>query len=373
MDWMAWWQPVAGWYADARAWLDRPDVAVAFWTGLVYTLLAMLIGWLLRNIPRGLGRFPTLLGTLIGQRRTGPLETALAAYRKRLRARTFELRHAWMKDGQTLGEIMVPISVAVPGDGGGIENLPAVLTQLFAAPRAAAQATAPRIAIVGDPGSGKSVALRLIARDGWDLPSSAPGAGPERPGLVPVLFSFADLRDAGLDLPKALVSALRRHGLVLPPGAAGTDPLPDWVAAALAAGRLLVLIDALDELDLADRARAASALNAAIGTWPHAPFVITCRTAAWQDQVQDPRCIRIDMAPFHPAAIRQFVGRWRFAPPKSAGELLRVIARQPHVADLARNPLMLTIVCYLYDQPKYRLPDNRAQFGLDHKSGQDLA
>ncbi len=54
--------------------------------------------------------------------------------------------------------------------------------------------------------------------------------------------------------------------------------------------------------------------------------------------------------------------RWRFDAPKSAEELQGVINRQPHVAALAVNPLMLTIVCFLYGQPKYRLPDNRAQF-----------
>jgi hypothetical protein len=373
MDWfLAGWHRLAGLATDFGTWLDRPEVSVAFWPAIVAGLVLLLIPWLFGKVFRGLGRFPSLMGDLLGRRRTGPLDAALAAYRANLAARTFEIRHAWMKDGQTLGEIMVPVSVELLGDGGGIENLPAVLVQVFSAARTAAPApdradgqawAAPRIAIVGGPGSGKSVAMRLIARDGWELPRPGPVSETvERPGMVPVLLSFADLRDAGLDLPKALATSLVGRGLVLPPDSNGSDPIPAWVAAALADGRLLVLIDALDELDRADRAQAARALNAAIRAWPRAPFVVTCRTAAWQDQIEDPRRIRIDMAPFHPAAIRQFVRRWRFEPPKSADELLRVVARQPHVAELARNPLMLTIVCFLYDQPKYRLPDNRAQF-----------
>lgn len=345
--------------------LGRESVLDNFKGGLLVLVVGGLATWLVPRLARGLGRFPSLLRGLLGLRRAEPLEVALGVYRDRLTAQTSAYHHAWMKEGQTLGEIMVPVSVEIGGAGGGIENLRAVLGQVFSAARGAAQAdvdaTAPRIALIGGPGSGKSVTLRLIARDGWGLPR--PGLeSSDRRGLVPVLLSFADLRDANLDLCLALVVSLRRYGLTLPPTANGIDPIAAWVTGALAEGRLLVLVDALDELELGARAHAARALNQAMHAWPRTPFVVTCRTAAWQDQIADHRRIRIDMAPFHSAAIRQFVRRWRFDAPKSAGELLAVINSQQHVAVLARNPLMLSIVCFLYAKSGRRLPNNRAQF-----------
>ena len=210
------------------------------------------------------------------------------------------------------------------------------------------------------PCGGKSVALRLLGRDGWGLPGVAAADARDGPGLIPVLYSFADLNAAELDVQAAIVQSLAGHGLVRLPGVDGG--IAGWIATALAQGRLLVLIDALDELGQDRRAQAARAVNQALASWPRTLFLISCRTAAWRDQVQDPARVRIDMAPFPPAAVRRFVQRWRFAPPKSANELIGVVRRQPHVAALARNPLMLTIVCFLYGQPKYRLPDNRAQF-----------
>lgn len=255
---------------------------------------------------------------------------------------------------------MVPVSVELGGDGRGIDNLSTVMGRVFAAARAAEPARAPRVVVIDGPGSGKSVALRLLARDGWGLEMLDAGGARDGLGLIPVLLSFAELCAAVLDLPAAIVRSFAGHGLVRLPGI--DDDMAAWVERALAEGRLLVLIDALDELAQDRRAQAARAVNRAFGSWPRTPFIISCRTAAWREQVQDPDRVRIYMAPFPPAAVRRLVQRWRFAPPKSANELIGVIRRQPHVAALAQNPLMLTIVCFLYGQPKYRLPDSRAQF-----------
>lgn len=362
---MTWIDSLADGGAVFLAWIERPEVALAFWPAVLSTLVAALVGWLLISLTRGLGRLPSFLIGFVRLRQANPMEAALVAYRARLAAQTFEIRHAWMKQGQTLGEIMVPVSVAVGGDGGAVENLPVVLSQLFSptgnAPEDGPSVPLPRIAVIGEPGSGKSVALRMIAREGWDLLQPGPGSMGWG-GLVPVLLTFAEFRDSGLDLVKAVVTSLRRRGFDLPQTVDRVDAITAWVRGALAEARLLVLIDALDELDRTDRAQSARVLNQAPHDWPQTAFVVSCRTAAWQDQIEDPRLILMVMAPFHGTAIRQFVRHWQFEPPKSADELLRVMARQTYVSDLARNPLMLTIVCFLYGQPKYRLPDNRAQF-----------
>jgi len=192
----------------------------------------------------------------------------------------------------------------------------------------------PRVVVLGGPGTGKSVALRLIARDAWDLPRREP-IGTGRGGWVPVRFSFADLRDVGFDLPAAVTAGFDRGGLTLPvqpsvpAGLAAAGPLAAWARTSLAEGRLLVLLDGLDELDRDARAKAARAVNQAIAAWPYSAFVVSCRTAAWHDQLETPHRAVLHMAPLHAAAVRQFVRRWRFDAPKSAEKLRGVINRQP--------------------------------------------
>ena len=39
-----------------------------------------------------------------------------------------------------------------------------------------------------------------------------------------------------------------------------------------------------------------------------------------------------------------------------------MINGRAHLSELASNPLMLTIITFLYSKPKYTLPDNRVQF-----------
>jgi len=324
-------------------------------TGLLATVGGACVVWLGVQLRRGLGGFPTRLRSLLGWRQADALETALVAYRQRLVADALTIRHAWMKQDQCLGDILVPVAVETAADTG-IEQLPTALRALFAMSRDDPQAPAPRVVVLGGPGTGKSVALRLIARDAWDLPRREP-IGTDRGGWVPVRFSFADLRDVGFDLPAAVAAGLDRGGLVLPApsGTVPTDTFAAWARTALAEGRLLVLIDGLDALDRDARAQAARAVNQAIAAWPHSAFVVSCRTAAWHDQLETPHRAVLRMAPLYAAAVRQFVRRWRFDAPKSAEELQGVINRQPHVAALAVNPLMLTIVI-VADAPAWELP-----------------
>jgi predicted NACHT family NTPase len=89
---------------------------------------------------------------------------------------------------------------------------------------------------------------------------------------------------------------------------------------------------------------------------------LSCRTAAWHNQFAEIEGDVIEMVDFTPTAIRQFLKQWDFPPPKTSDELIDTLESQAHIADLARSPLMLTIIAFLYSQPKYHLPQNRAEF-----------
>jgi hypothetical protein len=68
------------------------------------------------------------------------------------------------------------------------------------------------------------------------------------------------------------------------------------------------------------------------------------------------------MAPFTPFAVLKFLSLWKFEGPKTARALFEMINGKAHLAEMASNPLMLTIMAYLYSLPKYTLPDNRVEF-----------
>ena len=220
-------------------WLANPAYANNFWPALISGALLLIGAGLLRLAGRGFGRVPGLLLGLTG-RRASAEATALADYQHRLTEHSLRLRHAWMKEGQTLGDIMVPVSVELGGDGGGIEHLSTVIGLVFADARGAQPARAPRIIVIGGPGSGKSVALRLLARDGWGL-AMIDGTGLRDGlglGLIPVLLSFADLsaNRAGIRFAELATSS-----------AAGARHVQRLARAGLAQGAIMPAIDGLPE------------------------------------------------------------------------------------------------------------------------------
>ncbi len=68
------------------------------------------------------------------------------------------------------------------------------------------------------------------------------------------------------------------------------------------------------------------------------------------------------MAEFTPLEIRMFVSQWDFVGKKSGEQLAGLIAEKVYLKTIAVNPLMLTIITFLYAQPKRILPDNRVKF-----------
>jgi hypothetical protein len=187
--------------------------------------------------------------------------------------------------------------------------------------------------------------------------------------LVPILLTFKDYREAQFNLLDALARSMVSRDFKASPAkareASAADSLEEakqLIEDALEDGEILVIVDALDELESKDRATAARRITEDLKKFSGTPAILSCRKAAWHGQLAELQPEVVEMSDFTPAAIRQFLRQWSFPPPKSSGELLHLIENQPHIGDLARTPLMLTILAFLYSQPKYHLPENRAEF-----------
>ena len=135
-----------------------------------------------------------------------------------------------------------------------------------------------RLMVLGDPGAGKTM---LMVRLVLDLLARRTHGGP-----VPVLASLASWNPANQDLHGWLASQLVNDSpalaAALPPGRG--EVTGSCVAALLAAGLILPILDGLDEVPEALRGSAIVRINDALR--PGEQIVVTCRTGQYRDAIR---------------------------------------------------------------------------------------
>jgi len=276
-------------------------------------------------------------------------ETGLELYRKTLEEKTLRISHPWMKEEQTLNDILVPINFEIHGVTER-EELEICLKRTFK------ENQSPRILVLGKPGSGKTIAIRLIAKTIWNI-------DPEIK-LIPVLLTFSDIKGIAneKELEQRIVEKLNYYQFTQ--GKKDKTTVEKFVEENLYAGKLLLLFDGYDELEKSARESISNFLNHFLGTNNNIPVVISSRTAVYEKEqaFEELNPLKISMASFTPFAILKFLSQWKFEEDKSSHELFEMINERAHLSELASNPLMLTIIAYLYSLPKYTLPDNRVEF-----------
>jgi len=213
-----------------------------------------------------------------------------------------------------------------------------------------------RVLIIGEPGSGKTTALRHTARASSQGPV-AEGRQPNQ-SRVPLMVGLADFakareRDNDMSLVRFVVTRTLR------------DASPEYWAevehhleAELRRGAGLVLLDGLDEVG--DDRRISTVLREFVHEFGRNQFVLTSRIVGldagpWQ---------KLDFVTFQVARwreedIREFARRWYAARPvvgkrqkkqhdQRAEELTTAILSHRPLRAIASNPLMLTILVALH-------------------------
>ena len=200
----------------------------------------------------------------------------------------------------------------------------------------------------GDPGTGKTTMLRRLA----SRLAARRAAGPQTAGQpepkrrwVPVYEPLPRLMKKPGWLLDRIEELLCRAGHPARGLAATLDREGRE-------GRLLLLLDGLDEVPEEDRRAAEGQIRELAGRWRSAPVVVTTRPIPYRPFAGDFR--EADLQPFDSQRRREFLGRWfgrasGRPDDERARRELRAIEADPGLRELAGNPLYLTLMALLLE------------------------
>ncbi|WP_078965650.1 NACHT domain-containing protein [Streptomyces aureocirculatus] len=256
-------------------------------------------------------------------------------------------------EGRPLGEVRI-----------GDDLYPIREADLDSAPRPAdeALATHDRVLLRGEAGSGKTTLVQWLA-----VSAAAPRPGARMAYLhdrVPYVLPLRTLTAHGerLPAPKDFLTAVSPL--------AGTQP-DGWEARVLTAGRALVLVDGIDEVPEAERARTRAWLTDLMDAYPGNRWLVTSRpSAVREDWLADEDFTELTLAPMSAADVARFIARWHRAaatgsPEQDAAltayrtQLLDAVRGKPELGRLATNPLLCGLLCALHRDRRGFLPLGR--------------
>ncbi len=221
------------------------------------------------------------------------------------------------------------------------------------------------LVILGDPGSGKSTLLQYLALNWVEKTLEQNDFNLPIPLLIELRNYMRD-RDAGNcnnflqfyhNSPNCFYH-LNQHKL----------------HEQLKAGNALVMFDGLDEIfELAKREEVITCIHRFTNEYPDVQVIVTSRIIGYkQQQLRDAEFRHFMLQDLEPAQIKDFIERWHDKTFSQAEErdknikrerLQRVINESKAIAELAQNPLLLTMMAIL--NLKRELPRDRSELYKD--------
>lgn len=206
----------------------------------------------------------------------------------------------------------------------------------------------PRLALLASPGGGKSTLQRLaVAYVDPARRAQVADNLPER-NWVPLFIRCRELRSLARGSFAELLEALSQRE----PVRQHAQVFRAYVDRALLGGRILLLVDGLDEIsDSGDRAAFVCTLRTALLAYPGTAMVITSREAGFRHVAAHLAsvCTHATLSPFNEGDIRRLSVAWHREVVGNtekvladAKQLAATIVRNDRIKRLAVNPLLLT-------------------------------
>jgi len=210
-----------------------------------------------------------------------------------------------------------------------------------------------RFIVLGGPGTGKTTIMKSLV-----INILSGSCDPSLNRKVPVFLELRSLSKANFSVEEAVVASFDFYQFA---------KAADFVKTSLNAGKLVIVLDGLDEVGT-DRPKVAQAIRdfcKADNLRDHPNHVIvTCRESSYQtEDLRDVIAEVLRVEPFANHHIRSFLKGWPPHRDRFALGLLQEINADSDIRDICRNPLMLTILTGLYlDKENFRLPTSRNSF-----------
>ncbi len=124
-------------------------------------------------------------------------------------------------------------------------------------------------------------------------------------------------------------------------------------------GKLFILLDGLDEVREEYTQRIIAEIRKFSEEYPDNTFIVSCRIAATEYVFQ--QFTDVELADFDDKQVAYFVSNWYQGLNSDKGEIfLQKLKKYPRVRELATNPLLLTMLCLLFNEST-DFPANRSE------------
>lgn len=204
--------------------------------------------------------------------------------------------------------------------------------------------------VLGAPGSGKSTFLRQIGLKAL----KGKKIGEFQHPCIPVLIELKRLTDRKIDLQEIITQEFE---------ICNWPSASRFVKQALEKGRLLILLDGLDEVPAAKFIQVTETIRDFVDRYDQNRYIISSRNANLQPFH---RFTDVVLAEFDDEQIEQFIGNWFSVEAdrqtKTAQRCWNLLNQSENKAakELAQTPLLLTFLCLVYNRAQ-TFPSNRSQ------------
>ncbi|MFG6105370.1 TIR domain-containing protein [Leptothoe sp. EHU-05/26/07-4] len=213
------------------------------------------------------------------------------------------------------------------------------------------------LTVLGEPGTGKSTFLKKLG-----LEALKGQEGQFKRDQTPVFLELKTFRDESIDLVAKIAKEFAICGF------------PDseaFTVESLKQGKLLLLLDGLDEIPSHNMSLVMEKIEDFATQYKKNTIVTSCRTAAYRSSLK--QFTNVTIADFDDKQIKQFIHLWFQSEIDQQTETAKhywELLQQPQnkaAKELAQTPLLLTVLCSIYDREK-RLPNQRSalyKYALD--------
>jgi hypothetical protein len=199
--------------------------------------------------------------------------------------------------------------------------------------------------VLGGPGAGKSTFLRRMG-----LEALKGKKGNFQHACIPVFIELKKFNTGEINIEKEIAEEFRICGF---------PSHDEFTAKALEQGKLLILLDGLDEVPTERMNEAIRQIQNFVDLHDQNRFITSCRVAAYRQNFR--RFTDVEMADFDDAQIENFINNWFRSEPQTGQDCWQKLNNEEHKSakELTQTPLLLTLVCLLYQRSR-KFPTNRA-------------